>query len=64
LGKFLDRFDRKLPTVRHLAARLNSPTKFIPPHGGPTAHGYEATLLVDICEAVLEANAASPLRTG
>lgn len=38
-----------------LATALNSPIKFLPPHGGRSAYGYPATLLADICEAVLAA---------
>lgn len=41
-----------------LAANLRSPIKFIPPHGGRSAYGYPATLLADICEAVLAARTA------
>ena len=39
-----------------LAARLNSPIPFTLPEGGPSALGYPATLLVDICEAIVKAD--------
>ncbi len=39
-----------------LAARLNSPIPFALPKGGPSAFGYPATLLVDICEAIVKAD--------
>ena len=42
-------------------ARANSPIEFQPPHGGRTAYGYPATLLADICEAVLAARTAGSL---
>lgn len=38
-----------------LIARLNSPLEFRPMHGGRTAFGYEATILPEICEALLDA---------
>lgn len=44
-----------------LTAALNTPIKFLPPHGGRSAYGYPATLLVDICEAVLAARADGTL---
>lgn len=37
-----------------LSIRLESPIEFIPPKGG-VAKGYEATLLADLCDAILEA---------
>lgn len=37
-----------------LAARLNDPIEFVMPGGG-IAKGYSATLLADLCDAVLEA---------
>ncbi|WP_368647932.1 P63C domain-containing protein [Castellaniella ginsengisoli] len=40
---------------------LRTPIEFIPPHGGRSAYGYPATLLADICEAVLAARANGPL---
>lgn len=39
---------------KDLASRLDSPIEFTLPKGG-TAKGYEATLLADICDAILEA---------
>ena len=39
-----------------LTARLNSPIPFTLPKGGPPAFGYPATLLVDICEAIVKAD--------
>jgi len=38
-----------------LPAMLKSPIQFIPPHGGRPAFGYPATILADMCEAVLAA---------
>ena len=40
---------------------LKAPIKFLPPHGGRSAYGYPATILADICEAVLAARANGAL---
>lgn len=42
--------------VRGLIARANSPIRFIPPWGGNTADGYEATILPDICAVLIDAS--------
>ena len=44
-----------------LSARIQNPIEFQPPRGGRTAFGYEATILADICEAVLAARKAGGL---
>jgi hypothetical protein len=44
-----------------LSTALRSPIKFIPPHGGRSAYGYPATILADICEAVLAARQAKTI---
>lgn len=41
--------------IRGLIARANNPIRFIPPHGGNPADGYEATILPDICAVLIEA---------
>jgi hypothetical protein len=41
--------------TRGLIARVNTPIRFIPPHGGNPADGYEATILPDICAVLIEA---------
>jgi hypothetical protein len=38
-----------------LTARLNSPLEFRPLHGGRSAFGYEATILPEICEVLMDA---------
>lgn len=43
-----------------LMARLISPIEYQPKHGGRTAFGYEAKILPDICEVILDANEAEP----
>lgn len=44
-----------------LAARINSPVRFQAPTGGSAATGYEATILADLCDAVLAARKAGAL---
>lgn len=45
-----------------LLARLNKPILYRPGHGGRPAFGYEATLLPEICEVILDADKAGNLR--
>jgi hypothetical protein len=41
--------------IKDLIARANSPIKFVPSHGGNLASGYEATILPDLCDVLIEA---------
>lgn len=52
---FMSRFGDNVPEIRTIAARLMSPLVFQPQRGGRTAFGFEATILADICEAILAA---------
>lgn len=54
-SKFLESF-----LTTELLWKLKNPIKFRTPKG-PTAHGYEATILADICDAVLSARKAGKL---
>lgn len=45
-----------------LLTRMKTPIRFQAPTGGTVATGYEATILPDICDAVLSAREASSLR--
>ena len=45
-----------------LIGRMKEPIRFRSPSGGTTASGYEATILPEICDAVLDARAAKGLR--
>ncbi|OUM01779.1 P63C domain-containing protein [Variovorax sp. JS1663] len=56
IAALMERFEKKGIPIKDLAARANSPIRFIPPHGGNPAAGYEATLLPDICSAILKAS--------
>lgn len=55
LTEFLLALENKGIDISDLVARVESPIKFTPSHGGIMAHGYEATILADICDVVLEA---------
>jgi|SRR5262252_2940119 len=41
--------------IRGLIARIQNPIRFIPPHGGNPAYGYEASILPDLCAVIIEA---------
>jgi hypothetical protein len=51
----MERLHEKGVDVRGLIARTNSPIRFIPPHGGNPADGYDATMLPDICAVLIDA---------
>lgn len=55
LAQFLETLAEKGIDCSDLAVRIRNPILFTPVGGGPTAYGYEATLLPDVCDAVLEA---------
>lgn len=55
LAMFLSSLVAKGLQVNDLIARVNNPVRFIPPHGGNIADGFEATILPDICDVILEA---------
>lgn len=59
----LDRLQKKGIEINDLVARANQPIRFIPPHGGNPADGYEATTLPDICAALIKAGQAGALDT-
>lgn len=54
IAKFLSTKSIKPHADKYLGDVIISPIKFRTP-GGSIAHGYEATILADICDAVLEA---------
>jgi hypothetical protein len=53
LTKFLSEKSFQPAIPNDLIASINSPILFTPPTGGRSAYGYKATILVDICDAVL-----------
>ncbi len=58
LAVFFDSLAAKGIDVKDLPARIRNPIRFMLPGGG-TAYGYEATILADICDAVLAARKVS-----
>jgi P63C domain len=56
IASFMSRLADKGINVRGLVARTNAPIRFIPPHGGNPADGYEATILPDICAVIIDAD--------
>ena len=49
--------------INDLTVRTKNPILFHPPHGGRTAYGYEATILADICDTVIDARRDKKLLT-
>lgn len=62
LPRFLSAKSIKPFISNDLMARLNRPIEYQPEHGGRTAFGYEATILPEICEAILDAERAGELK--
>ena len=54
--EMLESLEQKGIDVRGLVARANSPIRFIPPHGGNAADGFNATILPDLCAVLIEAS--------
>lgn len=55
IAELLESLAEKGIDTRGLIARVNSPIRFIPPHGGNPADGYEATILPDLCAVLIDA---------
>lgn len=55
LAQFIEGLSEKGINCNDLAVRIRNPIIFRPSGGGKPAYGYEATMLADICDAVLEA---------
>jgi hypothetical protein len=62
IGAFLQQIAEKGIDITDLASRADSPIQFVLPRGG-FGLGYEATILADICEVVLEARRRQVLRS-
>lgn len=62
LAKFATQ-DRIKPFLdNEIANRIANPIRFQPPRGGRPAYGYEATILADICFAVIDADGQGKLQ--
>jgi hypothetical protein len=55
IAALMKRIADKGVDVMNLVARTNSPIRFIPPHGGNPADGYDALILPDICRVLIDA---------
>jgi len=55
IAVLMERLAEKGLNIRGLVARANTPIRFIPPHGGNPADGYDATILPDICAVLIDA---------
>jgi hypothetical protein len=55
MANFVASLESKGIAINNLTARLQSPILFSPPGGGRPAYGYEATILADLCDTVLDA---------
>ncbi len=62
IESFLKNLLEKDININKLVARTNDPILFLPPHGGRSAYGYEATILADICDAVIGARKDKKLK--
>ncbi len=61
VAQFVASLERKGIDVNDLVVRTSAPVLFRPTGGGKPAYGYEATILTDICDAVLAARKAGKL---
>ena len=59
LAQFIEGLAEKGVDCKDLAGRIRNPILFRPMAGGKAAYGYEATILADICDAVLAARRIS-----
>lgn len=55
ITQLLENLQKKDVNTMALLASVNSPIRFIPPHGGNPGDGYEATILPDLCAVLIEA---------
>lgn len=62
LAVLFDSLAEKGIDCKDLAGRIRTPILFRPTHGGRLAYGYEATILADICDVVLEARSKRVLQ--
>lgn len=62
LPRFLATKAVKSTISNSLMTRLTSPIEYQPLHGGRSAFGYEATLLPEICEVLLDAEKSGSLK--
>lgn len=61
IATFLDVISSKGIETNDLSARIRNPIRFYPTGGGRDAYGFEATILADICDVILQARKADKL---
>jgi P63C domain-containing protein len=61
IATLMEKLAEKGLNIRGLTARASAPIRFIPPHGGNPAEGYDATMLPDLCAVLIEAGQAGLL---
>jgi len=61
LAAFLASLARKDVDIKGLGARAGTDIRFVPTRGGNPALGYEATILEDVCQVVIDAEKAGKL---
>jgi len=62
-AQFVEQLTGKIHDNKDLAVRMRSPLVFYPPTGGMIGYGYEATVLIDVCDLILRSrdrNVLSP----
>lgn len=62
MASLVSALEAKGVDTKDLAARIKKPILFSPPGGGRAAFGYEATLLADLCDVILEARREGKLQ--
>lgn len=62
LVKILGTFSDNSIDTKDLTLRIENPVVFRAPGIGPNVHGYEATVLVDLCKAIISARNSGVLR--
>jgi len=55
-ARIIEKIEDKLSFSKDLSLRMSEPIVFMPPKGGLSAYGYEATTLIDTCQILLQAN--------
>jgi hypothetical protein len=55
-ARIMEKIEDNLSVSKDLSLRMKEPIIFMPPKGGLSAYGYEATTLIDVCQLILQAN--------
>jgi hypothetical protein len=55
-ARIMEKIEDNLSVSKDLSLRMKEPIVFMPPKGGLSAYGYEATTLIDVCQLILRAD--------